>query len=141
MGLDVYLVRGPHVDGCSGDHVSIDSTRHPEHFFKIGYWRSSYNDGGINAVLRQYGLPDLYEMCGVDKNDDAPAMDWPRVLADATAAIMAFDAAADLMEDRVWRKFLTPAWYRQALEIVKETAEWVLSQPDPGAFHTHWSLE
>lgn len=31
--------------------IELPSKRHPKHLFKVGYFRSSYNDGGINGVL------------------------------------------------------------------------------------------
>jgi hypothetical protein len=35
------------------DPETPESTINPEHLFKIGYFRSSYNAGGINSVVRQ----------------------------------------------------------------------------------------
>ncbi len=31
------------------------------------------------------------------------------------------------------------AWYVEALEIVAETVDWVLAQPDPDCYYMHWS--
>jgi hypothetical protein len=31
------------------------------------------------------------------------------------------------------------SWYQQALEVVVETCEWVLGQPDPSKYLLHWS--
>lgn len=213
MGLDVYLYRGEHKDtdeGCDykSARVEIASAHYPEHYFKIGYHRSSYNDGGTNAVLRQYGLPTLDDIYQADKSY-AFKPDWPDVLARSVEAIREFDGASELMRFRVFRELSPPdqardareamaaflseqgrwknraapddsngysnhagsfypdglkvygvlagpgfigsvvylvtdnregnAWCRQALEIVKETAEWVLAQPDPKDFHVHWS--
>ena len=47
LGLDEY---GAMIAGR--EEVRIDSSEHPEHMFKIGYFRSSYNDGGLNHLLR-----------------------------------------------------------------------------------------
>jgi hypothetical protein len=63
MGLDVYLSRrtGTHDDGSFvGDSIEQRSTIAPDHLFKIGYFRSSYNDAGINSTLRRWDIPDLY---------------------------------------------------------------------------------
>lgn len=49
---------------------------HGDHLFKVGYWRSSYNGGGINNVLRQNQLPDLYEIAGVDDSKYEVRLDW-----------------------------------------------------------------
>jgi hypothetical protein len=56
LGLDQY---GTHPDN---QPVEIDSVINPSHMFKIGYFRSSYNEGGINSILRRFGVPDLYEI-------------------------------------------------------------------------------
>lgn len=32
--------------------IELSSKKYPEHYFKIGYFRSSYNPGGINSVIR-----------------------------------------------------------------------------------------
>jgi hypothetical protein len=48
--------------------IEIDSTKYPEHMFKIGYLRSSYNDGGINQVLDSKGLGTLYDV--FEPNDE-----------------------------------------------------------------------
>ncbi len=41
--------------------IEEPSKTDPEHMFKIGYFRSSYNDGGLNAVMReQLAGRDLY---------------------------------------------------------------------------------
>lgn len=44
--------------GCSKDgepggvkNIELPSAKYPEHMFKIGYLRSSYNEGGVDAVV------------------------------------------------------------------------------------------
>ena len=58
MGLSKY--------GCIPDEgeekIEIDSKKYPENYNKIGYFRSSYNSGGMNSVLDDLGVPDLYEI-------------------------------------------------------------------------------
>lgn len=55
LGLDDY--------GCDKrTEIRLDSTKYPEHMFKIGYWRSSYNEGGLNAVLGSTIGADLYSL-------------------------------------------------------------------------------
>ncbi len=49
--------------------VEKDSKKYPSHMFKIGYFRSSYNDGGINQVLQRIGLPTLGTIFGETKED------------------------------------------------------------------------
>lgn len=207
MGLDVFLKRGPHNEkDCAAETIEQPSVRYPEHYFKVGYFRSSYNESGFDSCMRQYGLATLDAICGVGNDDYVVVPDWPAVVEQTDAALAAFDAASDRMRYRVFTEsffggfaveradaalalFLDEmekgssfgAWssargyftkeqlrvhglipgrdligspcvyvvtasnaesiarYRQALEIVRETAEWVLAQPDPKAFHLHWS--
>lgn len=42
------------------EQIEIDSKKYPEHYFKIGYFRSSYNAGGINTVLGNLLGKDLH---------------------------------------------------------------------------------
>jgi hypothetical protein len=44
------------------ERIEINSAKHPDNMFKIGYLRSSYNSGGINSVLERNGCPNLYDI-------------------------------------------------------------------------------
>lgn len=182
-----------------------DSTTNPEHLFKIGYFRSSYNSGGINHVLRNNGVMDLYEIFGVSKDEYRPNPNWKKSLENVKKAIEMFSPIAkagiacmevssgfvksekeaiELYKNELSKKpsfdsyssssgtfYLgkTPVmarafiqgkncigipctyviyevsgddglnWYIDALKIVQETIEWVLSQPDPSEYYFHWS--
>lgn len=48
--------------------VERKSEKHPDHMFEIGYYRSSYNSGGINSVLRRLGCGSLYYVFFGDEN-------------------------------------------------------------------------
>ena len=54
MGLDVYLTYG------KDRGIQEDSKIYPNHYFKIGYFRSSYNDWGLNRILDKTIGKDLY---------------------------------------------------------------------------------
>jgi hypothetical protein len=63
IGTALCMVKGKCDNwGCNKTQIEEPSKKYPDHYFKIGYLRSSYNDGGINRVLRKYGLPDLYDV-------------------------------------------------------------------------------
>lgn len=49
------------------ERIEINSKKYPEHMFKIGYFRSSYNEGGLNSVLDKIGIKGLYYV--FDPND------------------------------------------------------------------------
>lgn len=65
------------------EKIELPSAIHPEHYFKIGYFRSSYNAGGINRILGNMGLADLSDLFPVPKGDDdyTRAVNWPASLA------------------------------------------------------------
>lgn len=191
------------------DKIERDSALYPEHYCKVGYFRSSYNDGGFNSIARRMGLPSLYDMLPHDDNDYLVRPDWKACLDIATSAVLAWKEAAknckyDCMEvshnifkqvavkdekgalklfdeqvtkssgsfrsyssgDGVFyldglkcagfipgigslgapcvyiiyeREAGSLDYYVQTAEIVKETIEFVLSQPDPQLYYLHWS--
>lgn len=66
--------------------IELDSKLHPDHMFKIGYLRSSYNAGGINSVLERIGCPTLYDIFEPgDEYNFTP--DWVQAQARVTVAI------------------------------------------------------
>lgn len=76
-------------EGLLARQIELPHPKYPEHLFKIGYWRSSYNSGGINHVLEDLGLPTLYWVAaGEDGESDLQEyccfLDWPQVLVRAT---------------------------------------------------------
>jgi len=60
--------------------IQKNSVLHPGHIFKIGYFRSSYNNNGINSILRTLKIPDLYDIfeSGDDEYEFCP--DWNKSL-------------------------------------------------------------
>lgn len=217
-------------DEVNYDHKSVsqierDSSLYPKHMFKVGYFRSSYNEGGLNSYLRRHGIGDLYAI--FDANDHYKFKpDWDRALVRVKEAIAAYkkslngiagnlDAfsvgknifgtpkgvslpsnatealavAAKELESRaaagaggfdsysngygnfflkgievvavlpgtsttlkkhdcayvVYRRKGSDEqadddnWYLQALEVVQETIEFVLAQPDKDQYYFHWS--
>lgn len=68
--------------------IEIDSKTDAEHLFKIGYFRSSYNPGGIHHKLAQCKTHSLEEMFGGEgKYEFQP--DWATAKARALEAIEA----------------------------------------------------
>lgn len=60
--------------------IEMDSKKYPDHYFKIGYFRSSYNDGGINSVLGRLGFPDLYDIFPHEEGDYEFFPNWEKSL-------------------------------------------------------------
>ena len=212
--LRAELGLGEYGEHSSMQEVRIDSKLHPEHLFKIGYFRSSYNDSGIEHVLLNLGIPGLADIFPTGGQYEFRP-DWPSSLARAKESlrllreyqarpeakfcvvrvpvmmpdpsrgspISAKEALAKFLEQwQLWQSesdslgseyhnyvglfsrdglkvhavlsgyewgptnFVVVArdpryldWYVQALEIVVETCEYVLAQPDPQNYLLHWS--
>lgn len=197
--------------------IELPSSKYPDHYFKVGYWRSSYNGGGINRIMANLGLPGLSEIVGRDEDDEYVfSPDWQMSLIRVKQAIEALKAKGNYRcfnfswngfsdpreckvtdEQTALAKFLEEQardnktmdgysnsagefhfnglkvygiihgvsedivskiqgrsvslpsayiitegeneWYIQALEIVQETIEYVLSQPDVDKYYLHWS--
>jgi len=185
-----------------GEQIEINSSKYPDHYFKIGYFRSSYNDGGFNHVVGDAIGIDLYNILNPNEEYEfKPDWDKAKVLTEEAIAKFAEYAkrgsyrvgqcynphnkvssseealkiflqekerntksnpewASDdysnsngefFMKgfkinavingtDRVYLIYEADlSWYQQALEIVLETIEYVLSQPDKEKYVLHWS--
>jgi hypothetical protein len=91
MGLNKYG-ESPDIETIENNHPD-----YPEHYFKIGYLRSSYNSGGINSVLRRMGVPDLYAIFGLSFGDTPYYIkpDWAAALDRCKNAIEQYKVAKD----------------------------------------------
>lgn len=83
MGLDVFMKRWERPKGWEVDdadstdfcnnftYLEFPSSTYPDHLFKVGYFRSSYNDSGLNRKLRNTIGIDLYSIFNPPPLDDA----------------------------------------------------------------------
>jgi hypothetical protein len=70
----------------SGEEIERASKHDPKHLFRVGYFRSSYNGGGFNTVVNNWGVPDLYYIFQpTDDYDFSP--DWKEALVRVNEAI------------------------------------------------------
>lgn len=205
-------------------HIEIPSIKHPEHIFKIGYFRSSYNPGGFNDVLTKLVGEDLYQIFDIPFEPDYTTHNWNRVkdrINEVRAKLVAYDAENDgyhgivtvhaitargqsrpknaaealaLYNEeakknrerekaqpdtaRLFSSYMGPSghffkdpievvalipgreigvlgpgelptvyaiyrqdlsWYFAALDVVEETCDYILSQPDPEKYYIRWS--
>lgn len=95
-GVDMYG------EPLEDSHHSIEepSDKYPEHMFKIGYWRSSYNDGGFNTVCGNlFGktLYDIFEEVSVNEFYFRP--DWEKALEAAKSFLAEFQARVEEVGD------------------------------------------
>jgi hypothetical protein len=54
LGLNSWGSDEDNIESAKKDHPD-----YPDHYFKIGYFRSSYNESGINRILSNFGLMTL----------------------------------------------------------------------------------
>lgn len=206
LGLDEY---GD--DKTLKECIEINSHKYPDHYFKIGYFRSSYNSGGINRILSDLGLDDLYHIFDHTREDEYVFQpDWHKALKNVRKVIKQLKAKPNYRcEQFSWNQFINPnectvtdtksamaafldelkreydggysnskglfhlkeplkiygvlngtnktfftdqimpcayliyegenEWYTQALEIVEETINYVLSKEDKDKYYLHWS--
>lgn len=75
--------------------IRIPSGKYPDHMFKIGYLRSSYNASGINGVLRVMGIPDLYYIFrdGMDDEEYVFQPTWEACLDRAKEVLLLYREA------------------------------------------------
>lgn len=83
-------------DGEGFEHIELPSERvEGDTLFKIGYFRSSYNSGGINSVLRDAGLPDLYHIFPEGNDGYIFAPDWAKALDRCKDVIAQFETECE----------------------------------------------
>lgn len=202
LGLDKW---GSPINGM--ESIELPSSKYPDHLFKIGYFRSSYNEGGIQRILRNLDLPTLDDVFDQTSDDYEFQPNWEKSLERINDLIEKFKSAGAYRVSHVSKNifgggpkittekealnvfleelernkdteynysnakgvfsFHEPTkvlamipgtfellgqheciyvvtqsdneWYIQALEIVKETIEYVLSQENKEQYYLHWS--
>lgn len=81
LGLDKW---GSAKEGV--EKIEINSEKYPDHYFKVGYFRSSYNEGGIERILRNLGLPTMSDI--FEHNDEYHFQpNWERALVNVKSLI------------------------------------------------------
>lgn len=65
------------------EDIREPSKLYPDHLCKIGYLRSSYNEGGFDRVCRQMINKDLYWIFGKDNDDYMFQPNWQETLTRA----------------------------------------------------------
>lgn len=65
-------------------NIDLPSVKHPDHLFKIGYWRSSYNRAGFDHIVGTLTGKTLYDVVvGVDDFTYYIQPDWKAALEKA----------------------------------------------------------
>jgi hypothetical protein len=193
-------------DETTCEKIEIPHSDYPEHYFRIGYFRSSYNSGGIERILTNLGVPTMSNI--FDYNGDYHLKpDWENSLVRCEESINQLKNkgnyrvncitgnifienqiksekdALDVFMKESQREHhpemmsysnkdgsfyfdnpleviaMVPGktsilkeiecvyvitrssneWYIQALEIVRDTIKFVLSQENKNQYYLHWS--
>lgn len=77
-------------EAAGRETIEIASSIDPTHYFKVGYFRSSYNASGIDGVLRKAGIPNLGYIFGATGEDYEVRPDWVASLARADEVIVKY---------------------------------------------------
>lgn len=121
LNLDKYGVSQKIVD------INQDSKIDPSHCFKLGYFRSSYNESGINRVLQNMNLQDLYDVFNNVEEDYYFTPDWPSSLDNINNLIKRFNNYHESREKsfKCFRSRFLPgspsvSSEKEALEVLEE---------------------
>lgn len=98
------------------EHIEFNSKTEPEHLFKIGYMRSSYNGVGINSVARVFGLPDLYDIFEIDNDEYYQEHDWDTIYLNVKDAIEKWQAHADSPAGKYYVRTFRPLFASSKLD-------------------------
>jgi len=85
LGLDEW---GSDETTC--EQIEEPHPSYPDHYFKIGYFRSSYNNGGIERILRNLGLPTMSDIFNHGDEDYYFQPNWEESLVRCEDAIQQF---------------------------------------------------
>ena len=108
--------------------IDIPSEKYPDHYWKIGYFRSSYNSGGINSVCRDNNIPDMYSVFDMTDNFGNYFLpNWEECLKRAEIWLEQLKGIKKLHIN-----------YIQCAEIMIETIEFVLDN-DGVNYCMYWS--
>jgi len=133
--------------GCTGKydrHASIaeledmPSRVDPTHMFKLGYFCSSYNEGRIERVMRNLGLPSLHEIFGVSGDEYEIRPDWSAALTRVSQAI---DGYADFLASDAGRFRVTNIrpMFDRGVKTEKEALDTFLEQLRKNGDRAEWS--
>ena len=194
-------------DETGKEKVERKHEKYPDHYFNLGYFRSSYNNSGIERILRNMDLPTLSDVFQHEGEEYHFRPNWEESLERINSLIKKFsekgayrvqsvsenmfrestigserDALSVFLEEVERAKEGGPqsytnvtgefyldeplkviamipgtqnmfgsrkcvyvvtesdnTWYIQALEIVRDTIQFVLDQKDKEKYYLHWS--
>lgn len=106
------------------------SSKWPEHICSKTYLRSSYNENGLNSILRRLGLVDLYSV--FDRGEDAPSRfvpDWTATRARAAELLAAYREIADGLDVIEVRDSFSPPRLGDEAEVLRFARKELAKKP------------
>ena len=102
--------------------IEHPSKTDPEHYFKIGYFRSSYNEGGIERVLGNLGIDGMREIfCPNDAYEFRP--NWEEALKKTDQSISALEKENMFVCYSVEANMFRPTYTKSAEDAISTTKE------------------
>lgn len=74
-------------DSSNYEKMERDSSLYPDHYFKMGYFRSSYNGSGIEGILKNLDVPTIHDIFGKEDEEYYMKPDWEKSLDRAVEAL------------------------------------------------------
>lgn len=111
--------------------LDTPSSVSPDHLFKLGYFRSSYNEGGIERILRNLNLPTMHDIFGYANDEHEFKPDWDRALVKVNEAITGYEAHLNSDAGKYLVTNVRPIWNR-GVKTEAQARELVLSEMSRG---------
>lgn len=139
MGLNKW---GDIPTGHKEEKIEFPSKKYPNHLFKIGYFRSSYNDGGFNHITRNFIGKDLYTIFEPEDNEYHVKVNWKLARQKCIAFLDEFKKKVREFPYQCTRvsHHREPINEEKALEIFKEELDKNLKQNDKWDYYNHKGL-
>ena len=90
------------LDGMGPEDIEKNHPDYPDHYFKLGYFRSSYNSAGIERILRNLDLPTLHDIFGRDEDSEYESQpNWEECLTRAEDLLVGFRLSSPYRVEKV----------------------------------------
>ena len=84
-------------DSQNRQRTENDHPDYPDHYFKIGYFRSSYNESGIERILKNMELPTMHDIFDNNDRDEYYVQpNWEKALQKVESVIEEFSKKRSL---------------------------------------------
>ena len=77
-------------DKTTSESIEENHPDYPDHYFKIGYFRSSYNSSGIERILKNLGLPTMHDIFKKEDEEYKFQPNWEKSLSRCEEVIKMF---------------------------------------------------